>query len=222
MINYYERTVMSTPEIKADTQTPQAGSEQPVDYEKRYKDLQAAYTKSQQDLKATKAKVEVLADLTKPQVELSLELQAELEDLKFSDPDAWRTRMNGLEKEVEKKYLDNLSEVDKQARMQAELERRTQVLTDFNQRHPELQITDDVINLDIPSRFTKKLEKGEISFEDFLEEIVEYLKSPKVVGSANKTLEQPNLSKVGGDSTPTKGAIERDLIADYNKNKIIF
>jgi hypothetical protein len=210
---------MSTP--NKDTQTPN-GSEQHVDYEKRYKDLQSVFTKTTQELKVTKAKVEALAKLTQPKVELDEATAAELEELKFSDPEAWRAKVNSLEAEANKKHLESLSEVEKQAALQAELERRAQVLEDFNQRHPELQINDDVINSDIPPRFTKKLESGAISFEDFLNEVAEYLKTPKVIGSKDKTLEQPNLGKIGGDNTPTKGAIERDLIADYKNNKVVF
>lgn len=210
---------MSTPD--KDTQTPNAGSEQ-TDYEKRYKDLQAAYTKSQQELKVTKAKVEALSELATPGFTLSDDQKTELDELKFSDPDAWRVKVNQLEAEANKAHFDSLSEVEKKAAVEAELERRAQVLADYNQRHPELQITDDVISSDIPPRFTKKLESGEISFETFLEEVHEYLKTPKVVGSANKVLGQPNLSKTGGGETPTRGAIEKDMIAEYKNNRIIF
>jgi len=189
-------------------------TEKTIDWEKRFKDTQSAYTKSQQELKALAAKAEVLEKLTAPQVELDDATREELETLKFENPDAWRSKMNSLEQEAMMKHQSAINEASESARLQAEIERRAQVLSEFNTSHG-LNITDEVIQYDVPPRITKKLEAGEISFEAYLNEVKDFLHSPKVVGDGNKTLNQPDLNKVGGDDKPSDGAVSKDIAKDY-------
>jgi hypothetical protein len=206
---------MSTP-VQTDTQEQQVpGSQQQIDYEKRFKDTQAAYTKSQQELKAVKAKLEVLNNLTTPQIQIDATTQAELDDLKFSNPDAWRVKMNSLELEAKQKHQSLLTEAEKAANLQAEMENRAQLLADFNRSHPGMELTDDVIAYDVPPRITKQLENGEIDFGTFLTKVSEFFNAPKVIGSANSVLNQPNLGKVGGGDTPSEGAVTNDIAANY-------
>lgn len=211
---------MANPEhINADDSSKPNGSDasanQEVDYEKRYKDTQGAFTKSQQTLKAANAKIEILEKLTTPKVELDEATKTELEKLKFSDPDAWRRELNKLENEAINSHRETLSEAEKESRRQSELENRSQVLAEFQKSHPELIINDDVIKYDVPPRITAKLETGEISFEQYLGDVRDYLSKGKTVGDGNKTLNQPNLKDVGGDSTPTDDATKKDIVKDY-------
>ena len=213
---------MGTPDTKIvdDTSKP-AGSEvspkQEVDFEKRYKDTQAAFTKSQQELKATQARATALEQLVTPKVEISEEVKTELENLKFSDPEAWRNKLNTLEREAQDAHKQTLSEAERLVNQATELENRTHTLNEFQKSHPNLVITDDVIKYDVPPRITNKLESGEISFEQYLNDVANYLAAPKVVGDGNKTLDQPNLNTVGGDDTPTGDAIKKDIVQDYSK-----
>ena len=215
---------MSTPEQSNvnDTQPESLGAEeqQQPDFEKRFKDTQSAYTKSQQELKAVKAQLEALEKLAQPKVEMDATAQQELDDLKYSDPDAWRVKMNTLEQEARVKHTTLLEEAAQQASAQAELERRANLLAQYNASHPNMPITDELIALDVPNRITKKLEKGEISFDDFINEVHEFIYSPKKIGSGNKVTGQPNLNDFGGNSSPTNSAVLTN-IADNYKN-IIF
>lgn len=189
--------------------------EEKVDFEKRYKDTQAAFTKSQQKLKAEQAKVQVLEQLTAPTIELDDATKQELDSLKFSDPDAWRARMNTLEKEAHNKHNEKITQAQQSAIQETEFERRAQILADFQVSHPNLIINDEVIKYDVPPRISNKLESGEIDFETYLGEVKDYLTNGKVVGDGNKTLNQPNLSEVGGDDTPTDDATKKDIVKDY-------
>ena len=193
----------------------EASKNQEIDYEKRFKDTQGAFTKSQQENKALKARIEVLEKLTAPQVELDEATKTELENLKFSDPDAWRAKLNKLETEAQKKHKETLTEAERLAKQEAELENRARILAEFQKSHPNLIINDDVIKYDIPLRITNKLESGEISFEQFLNEVSDYLSQGKVIGDGNTTLKQPNLKDVGGGDTPTEGAVQKDIVKDY-------
>lgn len=209
---------MSKPELNADDTPNSNNSEsqnQTIDWEKRYKDLQGDYQERAIALKQEKAKVESLEKLTTPRVELDKATKDELDNLKFSDPDAWYAKKQELEMEALNKHKEAMSQVTTEAQLAAELERRTQVLADFNASH-KLNISDETIQFDVPPRITKKLESGEITFEQFLQESAEFLKAPKVVGDGNNILNQPNLGNVGGDNTPTNSAISNDIAANYN------
>ena len=207
---------MSIPENNNSATLPSGGeAETNVNYEKRFKDTQSAYTKSQQELKAAKAKLEALEKLTQPVVQLDEATQAQLDELKYANPEAWRDKMNSLEAEAKLKYLSALSEAEKIAMQQDELEQRAQILSEYNSKHPHNPITDEVIMFDVPPRITKKLENGEISFEQFLSEAHNFLYTPKTVGDTNKPLNQPNMKNFGGGVTPSEDAQNSNVIENY-------
>lgn len=182
--------------------------------EKRRRDTQAAYTRGQQELKMLKAEREALEKQIGT-LNLTVKQDEELEDLKFKDPDAWRQRINELEQEAVASRQQAISQATAEARRQAELERRAQVLQEFNAEHPELQITDEVIANDIPPRITNKLERGEVTFEEFLEEAKSYLETPKKVASGETPPPEPDLGKVGGRDTASEQAVSEDIVASY-------
>lgn len=209
---------MSTPDNNSDTPNSQQGSDegsqQEIDYEKRFKDTQAAYTKQQQKLKAMEVENEALKKVAIPVVNIDEKKQAELDELLDSDPHAWRQEMNKLEDEATKFHNDSIATAVSEFTAQAELERRTQVLADYNKSHG-VNITDEQINYDVPLRITDRLEKGEVTFEEFLDEVTDYLNLPKKVGTNTKTMGQPNLGKEGGDNTPTQDSKKKDFVESY-------
>lgn len=187
--------------------------------EKRLRDTQASFTRTSQQLKALEAEKSALMKHAVGNIELNLtEAQAkELEDLKFEDPEAWRKKVNQYEKEAlrarEEQIADEVKKVSSSSLEAEELERRKEVLEAFVKR-TGFDINDDVLSNDIPPRITKKLETGEITFEDFLQECYEYVNTGKVVANT-KTTESPNFSKAGGASRPDPNAVKEDIIASY-------
>lgn len=190
--------------------------------EQRRRDTQSAFTKTTQTNKALNAEKAALLKKVagNVKVELTATQAEELEALKFSDPDAWRAKMNGYEADARTKQTQSLEEELKQVSASSldreELGRRKQVLTEFASEHPDVAIDDDVIASDIPPRIVKRLETGEISFEAFLEECYNFLKTGKVV-KQDGVRKQPNLSKVGGGTRPDANAQKEDAIVSYNK-----
>lgn len=183
--------------------------------EKKVRDTQASFTKNQQELSVVRAKADVLERLTTPKVELDEATKARLDELKYSDPDAWKAELDKLEAEAKVKHKELLTQAEQEALKLQELNNRGLILEDFNRRHPGFQLTDEMIRYDIPPRITSKLEKGEIGFEAYLQECYAFMSKPKVIGDGNKVLEQPNLSKEGGDDTPTKGAVNKSIAETY-------
>lgn len=193
---------MDTPEVVAPA-IPETEVDWKAEFEKaekRRKDTQAEYTKGQQTLKAMKAELQVLQGSVT--TTFTAEETKVLEELKYKDPDAWHAKLTELTTSKRTALQTKIEEHKSTAVVQDELERRTQVLAEFNLANPGLVLNDEVIQFDIPKRITSKLEKGEVSFEDFLAEAKEYLTAPKKV-KVEGVEQQPNLNKVGGGTTPT-------------------
>lgn len=191
---------------------------EPVRYaamaEKRRRDTESALGKTTQKLRAEEATRKELEKRVAGQMVISTEDQQTLEELKFSDPEAWRTQMNTLEQKATSSLHEELSTISSNASQQAEFDRRISILTQFNIDNPDYPVTDEAIANDIPPRITKKLEKGEISFEDFLLEANKYLATPKKVAGTT-VLEQPNLGSLGGGSTPSTEALGAEAVESY-------
>jgi hypothetical protein len=190
--------------------------------EKRYRDTQAAYTRTAQKTKALEAENSVLLQKATSKVDLKLtEAQTEeLETLKFEDPEAWRRKMNSYEAEAREKYRSELTaevkNVSSSSLEKDELKRREQVLAEFMEQNEGFKLDDDMIKNDIPPRITKKLDSGDITFEEFLEQCHEYVNTGKVIAQ-EKVPNNPNLSKIGGRGSPDKHAVKEDMITSYNK-----
>ena len=182
---------VSTPETK------------PVDYEKRYNDLRADYTRKTQELSKVKGKVEVLTNLVIPDVTSTLS-EAEKQDLEFlkdTDPDAWRVKLNTLEQQAKQKLEETLNQASKASSEKDELSRRNIVFEEFVAR-PNTKLSLDTLD-DIPNRILKKLENGEVTFEDFLTEAEAFLQANKVVYQ-EKAPTEPNFHKAGGSGNPVQ------------------
>jgi len=187
----------------------------------RYRDTQAAYTKAQQGLKAQEATnsalTEKLSGLASKSFSITQEQREELEDLKVTNPDAWRTKLNEYDQLANAQMQQTLSEVSEKAKAVSEDERRRLLLNEFNQQHGMI-ITDDVLTNDVPPRFTKALENGEVTFEEFLSNVQTYLEKDKVVGGGAKVdNEKPDLGKAGGSTKPQQQAVEGSITEQYEK-----
>lgn len=178
---------------------------------KSYRDNQSGFTKSQQALKEAEAEAQALrkklADVTSGNLELSNDERDELEDLKQSNPDAWRTRLNEIElesKQAIKQELDSVTEeVREKASAEYELERRYKYLDEFNEDR-DVKITPELLDNDIPPRLTAKLADKTYTFEEFLDAVSDYLDKGKVVGNTKAEV-TTDLNKANGSSAPGVG-----------------
>lgn len=175
-----------------------------VDYEKRYKDLQAHATKVSQERALLKAENEALRTEVKPDplATLSADDRDELTVLSLADPEAWRLKLNELERQATADITTKVSQATIEAQNKLELTNRELVFDTFVSR-PDTSLSADSM-LDLPPRLTDKLEKGTITFEAFLLEADTYLKA---VGTA--TIDNPitnkdvNLGNLGGGASPS-------------------
>jgi len=171
--------------------------------EVRYRNTQSAYTKKNQELIKERQTGEfLLKKLTKSaKLELSPKQEEELEELRDSDPNVWRTKINSLELQATeqattllKAEIDGNIEISKK---DIELESRKTLFKEFRSLNPDIKLDDKVIEDNIPPNVIKKLEKGDITFAEFLNKVELYTKTDKVIVDT-KVYEIPDLSNVGG------------------------
>lgn len=188
--------------------------------ERRRRDTQSAYTKTNQEKARLEAENRLLADAWANDfsTQLDTKTQMELEELKITDPDAWRTKLNELEQQRNAQFQEQRTTIQQKAQGESELEYRQRALAEFSSANPELELTDDVIKFDLPPRLTMQLEKGEISFGDFLNQAKEYLTKGRVVKpTEEKPSPEKDLSKVSGSDRPQDDAVSRQLANQYDQ-----
>ena len=204
-------------DTQAGDTTTQQGVDTTVDYEKRYKDVQAWGTKVSQEKARLEAELEALKEVVPKAIKLNLseDVQEELDTLLDTDPDAWRVKMNQLEEEATTNFNKQLEQAQTAKLQTLELAHREQVLEAFVNR-PDTVITTDSLG-EIPVRLQNKLESGEINFEEFLVEADDYLKKGKTVQNPTTPSANP-LNSSGGTNSPTTNS--KDVSASYEE--IIF
>ena len=184
--------------------------------EKRRRDTQSALAKSNSANAILQAEKEGLTDIVKKGnvVRISSDEQEELDTLKFSDPDAWRIKMNEHEQKASSTLTSQLSDISEKAKLKGVTGERAVLLNAFQLDNPEFVINDDVLANDVPPRITRALDNGDISFIDFLGKVKEYVTTGKVVLD-NKPVTSPNLSNIGGSDVPGEDAEKNQDNAQY-------
>lgn len=168
-----------------------------VTAEKRRLDTVASFTKSQQALKVAEAeRAELLA---KSKVGLTSEQVAELEELKYTDAEAYYDKRKEFEKANKKEFKDNLDSVANTISAEEEVERRTELISEFEATH-NIKIDDDFVENELPAKLLKQLEDGTYNFEQFLVKVADYINKPIKTTTHTK---QIDLSKEAGSQTPS-------------------
>ena len=183
-----------------------------IDWEKRFKDTQAAFTKSRQELAATKA--ELLAAKEMQQFTMPADVKARLDELKFSDPDAWRVEMNAFEQSKTAKFNEISANNTQAILSELNQEDRVQTLKEFNSLHG-VEITESLLQNEIPNRIHNELNSGTIDYATYLAKCVEYMRTPKVIAGTQEVLGQPNIGKIGGGATPGEAASNLNIETAY-------
>ena len=188
-----------------------------VTAERRRRDTQAAYSKAQGKLKALEVENTELAKGWESDVagNLSATQRAELEELKATDPDQWRQKLNDYETEARTAFGEKRTEISKKASHETELESRTRLLEEFNTANPTIAVTDELLENDIPPRLTKQLANGDVDFGQFLANVKEYLGKGKVIAKGDVPPNDPNLANSGGTSTPSEQSVNKEMHTSY-------
>lgn len=183
-----------------------------IDWEKRFKDTQAAFTKSRQELAAIKAELQAAKEMQ--QFSMPADVKARLDELKFSDPDAWRVEMNAFEQSKTTKFNELHANNTQAILSELNQEDRVQTLKEFNSLHG-VEITESLLQNEIPNRIHNELNSGAIDYATYLAKCVEYMRTPKVIAGTQEVLGQPNIGKIGGGATPGEAASNINIETAY-------
>lgn len=185
--------------------------------EKRRRDTQSEFTKAQQKLKAAEARETKLVEQLEAVIVESLPLkqQTRLEELKATDPDAWRAELTKLEQSAKGDLAKKIETITNESNQLSELEQRKVVLQQFLDANPG--VTAEAIDEDVPPRISNKLAKGEITFEEFLEQSVKYLTANKIIDPGAKAPDFDDLGKMSGGSKPGSDDMDEAANASYDK-----
>lgn len=189
--------------------------------EKRRRDTQSEYTKTRLGLTALEAEnARLKEELLKQKINFTPDQEELLEDLKVSDPEAWRQKLNEFENAAlvaKQEAINNMStEVKTSASKQFEVSLRSEVLATFN-AEKQVGLTDELLANELPARISKKLQEGTISYEEYLQEGLDFLRTAKVI-KEEPTMGDPNLNRVSGGKTPGNNDPEGSLTELYGKD----
>ena len=207
VIDSHQNSGESTTNTEAQTQ-----AQSQVDWEKRFKDTQAAYTQSRQELAKLKAQLQATEAMS--QFAMPADVKARLDELKFSDPDAWREELNAFEQSKTKQFEEVYSANTEANLSKLNQEDRVQTLKEFNSLHG-VEITESLLQNEIPNRIHNELNSGAIDYSTYLAKCVEYLRTPKVIAGTQEVLGQPNIGKIGGGATPSEAASNVNIETAY-------
>lgn len=209
-----------TVDEKGNYQMPDIEMSEPLKFaanaERRRRSTESALSKTRLQLKAkehvnTKL-VDKVSSLIKPKV--TEEQLAELEDLKFTDPDEWHRKLSAFEKGATSTLNDEMANISSEASQQAIQEMVDNKMAEYNTQNPDAQITQEVLDNELPPAYMRQLSNGDISFDDFLVKANKFLKTPKKVGGKNAT-DMPNLGEAGGGATPAASAVQGQAEKTY-------
>ena len=182
----------------------------------RRRETQAAYTKAQQQLTTVQKEADILFNRIGGALQLTDEQQAELDDLKTTDLDKWRKRINQLEADQQSNRNTVRDQIKQQAQQETEQERRARLIAEWNEANPNSMLTDDFIDNDLPPRLLRQLESNEIEFDTFLEKASRFA-SGKVTLKGTDVDESTAISLGGkpGGATPEDAAAGLDSASTY-------
>lgn len=176
--------------------------------------LQSQLATANSQTEGAKAQIKALQDEVQTAV-LNF-TNAELEELKVLDPDAFYAKKRELEEKAKKMLDEKLQKAGNEAMAQQLVAYRQVQLAQFRQSHTDFDLTDDFLNNEIPIRIKQELERTG-DFAKFLQDAYEWGKTGKTIGVGVSTLNQPDLSRLGGNNDPEKNAQAKDLLQQYSK-----
>ena len=188
-----------------------------VTAERRYRDTQGAFTKAQQGFKRQEAITVGLEErLLNSEVVLTKEQKFELADLKKTDPEAWRTKLNEYETAGKVLLKTELEEIRTKSGNKGEVEVRIEQMTVWSE-NTGIKLNDEIVDNSLPPSFKKDLEAGKITFEQFLTKAGNFLKSAKVIEKAGESTNDDtlDLGRIAGGQEPTNEAQKGDFEETY-------
>jgi hypothetical protein len=196
--------------------------------EQRRRDLNSNYGKERTKAERLAAENEALkqkmAELATPSG-LSAQQAQELEELKFTDPDAWFEKKLALENLNKTQAAEKVNEAVQHASQVAETAYKANVtksrdeaisdmLNTHNAANPDKPLTLEMMNLNVPPILVNKYQSGELDAPEFLSQVSKFVYADRVV-KTEEVLGQPSLSNASSTNAPSEKAETQSIEQIY-------
>ncbi|RLA58964.1 MAG: hypothetical protein DRQ78_11205, partial [Epsilonproteobacteria bacterium] len=175
--------------------------------EKRRKDAQSTLTPVQQENAELRAENATLR--TTPQVDVVE--QERLDDLKYSDPDAWRREVNQAEIAQQQVYKESVQTKKEEIMANMSNEEIARRANAFFADKPE--IDPKVVIGAMPKQLQTLLDDGTVTLEEALQKGIDLVNGATVKSVLTTTT--PNLGTVAGSKAPTSEAKQNQSKQDW-------
>ena len=183
-----------------------------VTSEIRRRNTESSFTRANQEKIELQAELEVYKKLVPTSLNITEEEQDALDELKYSDPDAWFDRVSDIKAKAREGFQTKTQEAVDLARQDAirndTVASRERLLAEFNS-NTATPLTDEQLQYDIPPRLTKQVETGELTFGEMIQKAHDFINGGKVA-SQPAYEEEPSF-----DGTPGR------VTNDHNNEKVI-
>ncbi len=185
-----------------------------ISNEKKFRDTQGGFTQAKQDNKVLQAEIDLLRGKLSDKSALTAEQDEELNTLSITDPDAYFAKRTQYETEATANFDTELTEVKNKTTEELEVSRRESYVEQFNTGR-EIAITQELISNEVPAKFLNQLKANEVTFEQFIASVAEFVDTPKVIGKKENVTNVTNLSEVAGGTEPSAEKRYDNLAEEY-------
>lgn len=183
------------------------------------RETQASFTKGQQKLKEVEAEKDFLFNKLQSDLDLSVAQDEELQKLKYEDPDQWMETLQKLKSQKKSEFdttiTEGLSHASSEASKNFALSRREEILKEFSEANPDINLTDSVVRDQLPPVLVNQLANGELAFGDFLEKAKKFIVAPKTTAAKVKEDIKDPVGKMNGVNKLPKDKVQKSIRDDY-------
>lgn len=167
-----------------------------IQAELRRRDTESSFTKTRQELKAKELAIEELSKNLNIEVEYN---EADLEALKYSDPDKWRAKLNEIEQLRVQKTSETISSITEKAQIQAINLSAEEKLETALKNIPSKGLTTKELLDRVPPILVRNLNEGKITMEEFSSDANSIINGKAVVNQEHSEPE-PSFSATPGSN----------------------
>ncbi len=153
---------------------------------------------------------------------LSMDERNRLDQLKMEDPDKWRDTLNRLEQDKKQLAKKEYEDIEKKIKEKVYSEIKENQIKVFEKENPELSINFEMLQEEVPPKYIKKYNEGEIDTKQLLEVAKTYITKKKKINVEtknmpnNKTINQ-NVENDYAEQTPS--FLDQEMYLDKEKER---
>ena len=135
-----------------------------------------------------------------------------LDELKYSDPDAWLEEVTALKGKSQSTLESTLAEARKAAGEEIKKQTEQEAINSFITANPNIKLED--LETKVPYGLKASFDSGEITVQQFLDEANKFFNAKESSGG-QQTLNQITLKDLSGTAQASKDAVSKESAVSY-------